>query len=385
MKRTALIIALLVASVQLLPAQSRQETKWYRKTISAGPIEADDIFLKRYPKSVYREEIDSLRYDALCVTHIGNAEALSIISDLCPSLKPDVNRPEFFKAAALRDEGRDFIVGVSVREAGMPADSLRVYLTEKEHGIWRMPLVRSVAKPMNDTSCLFSVLLEDENIISFQDGKWLSFTYRNINGGGERMEHVEAVMPVGAYVFDNQEPAVIAKIFSGSLLSGSRIEGIMPEPIEGGRYPEWEMYLFDKLASNETLVRISNEDLLTDQAVTWWLKNNPQAQTTARSIKFGALSDSCSIVRYFLANREKEHYSGWSAALFDIRGYTVVCLKSPSGKYSLAWCEPRFKDRSSDRILNSVYFDKTNLVLFYYQGRNAFSYRINLASKTISR
>jgi len=194
-------------------------------------------------------------------------------------------------------------------------------------------------------------------------------------------------LPVGAYVFDNQEPTSVFLSFVGSRLSGKRIEGLMPEldSIQLVR-DAWPKYLYEKLKTNETLVLIAEQDLLTDQSVEWWLKNNPNAQTTAKSVKFGVVPENCSLVSAFKANREKESGSGWTAALFDIRGYTVVCARNSAGKYVLVWCEPRFRDRSSDRILNTIYFDKgTTLVLFYYQGRKAFKYKVNLSNKSVVR
>jgi len=385
MKKAALLLAALLAFSPLASAQSKQETKWYNKTIEAGTVAAYDSFLRRYPRTVYRQTIDSLRHEALYVTHMTNAEATSIMGSLEPKLKSDPNQAEFFKAAPIRDEGRDFIVGVSVREEGMAMDTMRFYLSEKKNGIWQMPVGRNIEKPVFDSACIYTILMEEEKIVEISGEKWLGFTYRNMSLDGEKVEHVEALMPAGAYEFDNQEPVVVHQSFSGTLLRGNRIEGMMPEKEEGVKYSDHVLYLINKIQSNETLVQIAKEDMLTDQAVTWWLKNNPKAQTSATSIKFGVLPDSCSIVKYYRNNREKEHGNGWSAALFDIRGYTVVCAKSPSGNYTLIWCEPRFKNRSSDRILNSIYFDKNYITLFYYQGRRAFKYKINLSSKAILR
>lgn len=386
MKRALSILALLFAFVFCVSAQSKQEIKWYNKTITSGTVAAYDIFLKRYPKSVFRHEIDSLRYEALYVTHMDNQEALDIFSDLKPSLKPDQNKGEFFRASAIRDNGRDFIVGVSVREEDLPFEMVRVYLSEKKAGIWQMPTFVDVPKPVAEQNKFVSFLNGDENIVTIDGGKWLHFAFRSYSKDGERIEHVETLMPVGEYAFDNQTPGFVSEIFAGNRLSGKRIEGMMPVFESGGDFSNPELFLLNRLKEDESLVEISRENYLSDQAISWWIENNPAAQTSAQSIKFGILPEECSIVKAYLANREKEKGEGWTAALFDIRGYSVVCARNSAGSYLLVWCEPRIKDRATDRLLNTIYFDKgSTLALFYYQGRKAFKYKLNLSSKNITR
>lgn len=388
MKKAVLLLAILFALIIDASAQSKQEVKWYNKTKSAGTVAAYDNFIKRYPKSVFLPEIDSLRHEALYVTHMSNLEALSVFCDLKPSLRLDPNQGgEFFRADAIRDNGRDFIVGVSVREDGLPFDKVRVYLSEKKNGIWQMPSFVDVEKPSSTSDKVFSILMGDERIISLDGGQWLHFAFRSYSQNMEKIEHVEALMPVGEYAFDNQQPGFVNAIFAGSRLGGKRIEGMMPVFDETTTsYSVPEKYLLDQLKADESLVEIAQEDYLSDQAMEWWLNNNPNAQSSATSIKFGALPENCSIVKAFKANREKEKNDGWAAALFDLRGYTVICAKNPAGSYLLVWCEPRFRDRATDRILNTIYFDKgSTLTLFYYQGRKAFKYKLNLSSKNITR
>ena len=84
----------------------------------------------------------------------------------------------------------------------------------------------------------------------------------------------------------------------------------------------------------------------------------------------------------------KEKGKNCTAALFDIRGYTVICTQSrKDGGYSLAWCEPRCKNKYRDNFLNSIYFesDGVTLVMFYYRGRTTFKYRLLTASQTLRK
>jgi len=387
MKKAILTLATLFALIPFTWAQSKQETKWYLKTKSAGTVAAYDNFIRRYPKSVYLKEIDSLKYEALFVTPMDNYEALEIITDLNPSLKADSNQGvDFFKAAPLRDNGRDFIVGVSVREEGLAFDKVKVYLSEKKNGIWQIPTSVEVEKPVTQNDMVVSFLHGDEEIVAIDGEKWLHFAFRSYNNDGEKIEHVEALLPVGEYAFDNQQPGFVSEIFSGSRLGGKRIEGMMPVFDSTANYSSASKYLLNRLKSDESLVQIAEEDYLSDQSMEWWMKNNPNVFSSAQSIKFGQLPENSSLVKAFKASREKERGEGWTAALFDIRGNTVVCAKSPAGAYVLVWCEPRFKDRATDRILNAIYFDKgANMSLFYYQGRKAFKYKLNLNSKTLTR
>ena len=140
------------------------------------------------------------------------------------------------------------------------------------------------------------------------------------------------------------------------------------------------------MADDRSLVQITRADALTDEAIAWWLENNPKAATSAKKLLFGQLPEECSIVEAFAKNRNKEKSGSYTAALFDIRGYTVVCERNGAGEYALVWCEPKCKDRSRDKYLNTIYFEKgATLCLYYYKGRTTFKYRINLSSKSITR
>jgi hypothetical protein len=145
-------------------------------------------------------------------------------------------------------------------------------------------------------------------------------------------------------------------------------------------------YLVNDLNQDENLSIISEEDALTDDSIQWWLQNNPSAgDGKKRSVRFGTLDPRCGLVAAF-KKAKKEKSSRYRAALFDIRGYTVICVQDlSSGNYSLAWCERQCQNKKRDRLLNTIYFEnETSLALFYYHGRKSFKRHLSLAAKKIS-
>ena len=174
--------------------------------------------------------------------------------------------------------------------------------------------------------------------------------------------------------------------FLGKRLADGRIEGQSDETfVEGMDRPEMQ-WASARLHSDESLVFISKADLMTDQAIEWWLSKNPAAQGKATRIYMGQLDPECSLVSAYL-KAAKEDGGSYRAALFDLRGYTVVvAYNKKSGSYSLAWAEPVCTDRKNGRLLNSIYFsNQSNLTLFYYKGKTTFKYILNLANGSISR
>ena len=164
-----------------------------------------------------------------------------------------------------------------------------------------------------------------------------------------------------------------------------RIEGQSPEMMEGLQLTPETSWLVDRLKNNPSLIPISKADYLTDAAIRWWLEKNPGAGSKSTRISFGRLDAESSIVQAY-SKQAKEKGKNCNAALFDIRGYTVVCVRSRTdGEYSLAWCEPVCRNRNRDKLLNTIYFesDGVTLVLYYYKGKTTFKYRLSTASHTL--
>ena len=138
---------------------------------------------------------------------------------------------------------------------------------------------------------------------------------------------------------------------------------------------------------NPCLEQIPAGDYLTDAAIDWWLEQNPDATTSATKLNFNILPENSSLVEQFEASRDKKSSSRYTAALFDIRGYSVIVVKQKQdGNYVLAWAEPECEDHYRDRLLNSITFEDANtLEMFYYHGNRHFDYKLNLTSKTVKR
>lgn len=169
--------------------------------------------------------------------------------------------------------------------------------------------------------------------------------------------------------------------FCGKYLADGRIEGnSYIDVVASSINPEME-YARNQLISDPLLVELKKGDELTDNSIQWWLKNNPNAQSNARTISFGALDSESSLVEAY-KKAKKESSANYSAAMFDIRGYTViVVLRKSNGSYVLAWAEPVCKNKNTDQLLNSVYFrNASNLTMFYYIGKRTFTYQLNLAN-----
>lgn len=364
-------------------AQSKKETKLYEKTLKTRTAAAYGKFLKKFPESVYAAEISALRDTLLYISPVSADEAFDILTGLLPELQRDENQPQILKAIGYRDEGRDYVLGVCIAPLIVPSGSVRVYGSECIKGVWQPVFTADYERyHLNEMADALSFLLGQVELVKIGGQRWLHAAYRNVPVDGQVLEHVETLLePLGS--------TAVSAVFYGKPLDGQkrRIEGQSPESLVAAELRSEEInYLLAAMTEDPSLVQIAQADALTDEAIAWWLDNNPKAATSASKLLFGQLPEECSIVEAFKKNRNKETSGKYTAALFDIRGYTVVCVRNGAGEYSLVWCEPKCKDRSRDKYLNTIYFEKgATLCLYYYKGRTTFKYRINLANKSIVR
>ena len=180
-------------------------------------------------------------------------------------------------------------------------------------------------------------------------------------------------------------------MFFGRDMSGKdglKIEGQCPEALSALVLPE-NAWLLNRINSDPRLEPISKANALTDDSIAWWLEKNPDAETRASRLNFGALDEESSLVAGFKTtrSRDKDSSKSFTAAMFDIRDYTVIVAYSKTYKnYILVWCEPVCKNKNRDKLLNNIYFeDDASLALFYYKGKTTFKNRINLANRSIRR
>ena len=358
------ILILLLAGLFLLPsqagAQSKGETRQYGKFLKKPTLEAAAKFLKKYPESVYAPEVMQARDSIIRVQNtslIGKEEALRVAG-------------ECLDAVGWRKDNVEHVLAL------YPGFVLRTLTPAGvEEGFRDIPVYSQ-----SDTPGTCTLVLPMEVVAPLGTRNYVHFAYLNGNS-----EYVEAL-------YLPEEDVAHQAIFYGTGVKPGegeayRIEGQSPEWMEGLTLTPEVAWLAARLRENASLVELSKADLLTDASIRWWLDKNPRAETSASKLVFGALDAESSLVAaYRKAGKEKG--KSYNAALFDLRGYTVICVASrKTGEYSLVWCEPAAKNKYRDKFLNSIYFesDGTTLVLFYYKGKKTFKYRISMANQTIRR
>jgi len=400
MKRHLYLVAILAASLQFfapcdLSAQTAAETKLYTKTMKKPSVKAYDKFLSKYPSSAYSEEILLLRDtelfskvdkdDAAAVKAFAEAHKDSPLSDeiaaiilshnTSPLSKEDAVKvaTDYDDAIGWRKDNVDHVMAIRLKDGAITLQSL---------SLDGNPDADAVTVPVHSLSDLKPSSLKGAlEVQKITTSPMLSFAYLN-EGDSSEKEWVEALYDVDNDIFHNA-------MFYGKELTtkeGTVIEGQCLEALSGGLMTPQMVWLLSKISSNPLLKEISRADLLTDESIAWWLDRNPDAQTTARTVRFGALDPESSIVEMYKKTK-KESGKNFNAALFDLRGYTMICAYSKSTQdYILVWCEPVCKNRNRDQLLNTIYFENDNtLDLFYYKGRTTFKVRVNLATKNLRR
>ena len=354
MKTVKIIVAAMLLIFPLsLGAQTKAETSLYGKTVRNFSIKAADKFLKKYPNSVYAPEVMHLKDSVLMAQYIA-ANVSTLSHDAAMAVAGGA-----VDAIGWKKDGVEHVLALD------PDLTLRVLSPDGA-------LEDTRVIPVYTMSSATPALVTPMEIISPFGGKrkYIHFAYRC---GTD--EYVEAL-----YLPD--EDIVNQALFYGKG-DGTSIEGQSPEMIEGVNISAEVSWLVARLRENPSLIQISKADILTDDSIQWWLQKNPKAQTSATKLTFGKLDPESSIVEVCKKAR-KEKGSGRSAAIFDIRGYTLICTVS-GGEYTLVWCEPVCTNRNTQPYIRSIYFDSdgTTLNLFYYKGKTTFKKKISLPSRTL--
>ena len=350
---------LLGICLSLMPAfaQTKSETKQYQKFLKSPSEKTAEKFLKKFPESVYAANVIHLR-DSIIVA--GNTSSISREDALKVA-------GECLDAIGWKSKGVEQVIaldqGLNVRILS-PDGTLKA-----THNI---PLYTLEEAPGE-----FSLVSPLEVAFPIGTRNYLHFAY--LNG---KTEYVEVLyMPA--------EDIVHQAMFYGTPLKGEpfRIEGESPESMEGLTLAPEVAWICGRMVDNPSLVPLSKADLLTDQSIRWWKEKNPKAETSATKLSFGALDPESSLAEAY-RKAPKEKGKSYNAALFNIRGDTVICAGSKStGECLLVWCEPVCKNKKRDKLLNSIYFenDGTTLDLFYYKGNTTFKLKISMASQALRR
>lgn len=406
MKRLISIAVLTALFLGMLSAQTPAETKLYNKTLKKPSVKAYEKFLAKYPSSVYSLEILTLRdstlfaavdkedaeaVEAFAAAHpdsplsgqvgdviarhntspLSKEEAMAAVRALAPSATD---------AVGYRRANRDYALGLSA-EAG----ALTLYRCALgADGAWALADTRSLERYNLDGKLADCKLDGPVELVEIDGKKFLSFNYINSSDNSKGIEYVVSL-------FNPADDSVTHSMFYGRDMSakdGLKIEGQCPEALSSLVLPE-NAWLLNRINSDPRFEQISKANALTDDSIAWWLEKNPEAETRASRLNFGALDEESSLVAGFKAarSRDKDSSRSFTAALFDIRDYTVIVAYSKTYKnYILVWCEPVCKNKNRDKLLNTIYFeDDASLALFYYKGKTTFKHHVNLANRSIRR
>jgi hypothetical protein len=333
-----------------ISAQSKKETKQYNKAVVKGTIEGYEAFRSKFPNSVYIPKVEHF-IDSILFSGVDT-------SDLTSCVKFISEYPESGYIGLLDERVRNLALQ---------------------------------QRYVQDNSLTTFNMIEDFKSYEFVGNSYYYYVYSNTESA-----NTDGVMIPGMkceYVvnmLDMKSGIIHSSMFSGKVIKadselGYMIEGdYMDEANGGGLVLPEATHLLGILKNTEFLLQISQSDVMTDQAIEWWNKNNP---SNAGRLKFGLLPKESSIVQIYQKQDEYQSSGGYKVAQFDVRGYTVIAAyQKSSDQYMLVWAEPVCKDKNADPLLNSIYFENSNsLVLYYYKGRTTYKVRINMANKTIRR
>lgn len=400
-------MALLLAA-GMACAQTKAETKLYTKTLKKPSVSAFDKFLSKYPESVYRIEILTLRdtklFDAVnqedayavaafaeqhpdtplmpVITEIMERHNTSLITkDEARTIATGVY-PDAVDAVGYKYMGTDYVIAVAVDGSQPVAFRIR----KDGEDAWSGEELKRIERYSLDSKLDESRIEGPLELLKINSRNLLYFNYLNYNSNSKNLEYV-------ASLYDIENDDLTNAMFYGRNMGKSiddyKIEGQCPEALGGGVMLPENVWLLNSISTNPALEQISKANALTDDSIAWWLEKNPTAETKATRLTFGALDVESSLVEGYkkCSSRDKDSSSNFTAALFNIRDYTVIVAYSKTMKnYILVWCEPECKNKNRDKLLNTIYFEDANtLDLFYYKGKTTFKIRVNLATRAVRR
>ena len=375
---TAALALLLVAAP--LCAQKKAETKLYAKTLEKPSLAAFDKFLKKYPTSVYAEDILARKDTLLNISPYDMAQAAAIAGPLLPE---DTE----FLAIADRREAVDRIYAVCLGgpEMLIALDVVRIVTFQLEKDGWVQESVYD-APAAPDGDAAYRHFVDSTSVMTIRGTRYLRFHYLLDN-----LESSEQTYVAAAYAPQTDDFGCVSFYGLNKRLSNEsvpyRLSGRLNETVLTGLERPWMRLLLQEVRDNPLLEEIPENFYLTDAAIQWWLDVNPEALTNATHLKFNILPEGCSLIEEYTKAKGKKNSSKYTAAMFDHRDYTVIVVyQKDDQNYVLAWAEPECRDHYRDRLLNSISFDDANtLSMAYYHGNRTFKYHLNLTSKNLRR
>ncbi len=372
-------LALLLAAAPLC-AQKKAETKLYAKTLAKPSVAAFDKFLKKYPTSVYAEDILARKDTLLNISPYDMAQAAAIAGPLLPE---DTE----FLAIADRREAVDRIYAVCLGgpEMLIALDVVRIVTFQLEKDGWVQESVYD-APAAPDGDAAYRHFVDSTSVMTIRGTRYLRFHYLLDN-----LESSEQTYVAAAYAPQTDDFGCVSFYGLNKRLSNEsvpyRLSGRLNETVLTGLERPWMRLLLQEVRDNPLLEEIPENFYLTDAAIQWWLDVNPEALTNATHLKFNILPEGCSLIEEYTKAKGKKNSSKYTAAMFDHRDYTVIVVyQKDDQNYVLAWAEPECRDHYRDRLLNSISFDDANtLSMAYYHGNRTFKYHLNLTSKNLRR
>ena len=372
-------LALLLAAAPLC-AQKKAETKLYAKTLEKPSLAAFDKFLKKYPTSVYAEDILARKDTLLNISPYDMAQAAAIAGPLLPE---DTE----FLAIADRREAVDRIYAVCLGgpEMLIALDVVRIVTFQLEKDGWVQESVYD-APAAPDGDAAYRHFVDSTSVMTIRGTRYLRFHYLLDN-----LESSEQTYVAAAYAPQTDDFGCVSFYGLNKRLSNEsvpyRLSGRLNETVLTGLERPWMRLLLQEVRDNPLLEEIPENFYLTDAAIQWWLDVNPEALTNATHLKFNILPEGCSLIEEYTKAKGKKNSSKYTAAMFDHRDYTVIVVyQKDDQNYVLAWAEPECRDHYRDRLLNSISFDDANtLSMAYYHGNRTFKYHLNLTSKNLRR
>ena len=362
MKQWFLVFTLILATCTTVYGQSNSEKKKYRKALDAATVEAYDKFINKYPKSVFVQDLLMRKDTLLNISPYSIEDARNITS--CENAVP------------VRIQGEDRIYVLEDSDS-----RLALIMLKGEN--WQDSTITSFFPYSMEAAVKSRRLAGNFELLEENGRKRIWFDY--LNTAESSLEYVATMYDI---TDDNQQDV----LFYGSRgfinEDSYQIEGQSPDSMDGSTMTAERVFLLNRMNENPSLVTVSKADMLTDNAIEWWLSRNPNALTSAKTVSAGTVDPESSLVDMFTKSKDKEESSQFRAAFFDIRDYTVVVAYSKSSKsYMLVWVEPVCRNKNTDKYLNTIYFEKDNstLDLFYYKGRTTQKIKVNLSSKKITR
>lgn len=436
MKNTSRILAMTALSVLAAtlspvqsPAQTKQETKLYARTVKSPSRAAYEKFLAKMPQSVYADEIRARLDTLLNISPYSIEDARKIAAEVLgleeAESAANIQKPGGTESTAnIRKLGGTESTA-NVPEPGGPESSAGAEFfafAQRKDGTDRiLSMVLG-----SGGSCRFATMEPDgKGGETVSGAAWKIVADWKMDADSESAEKL-TLTDGGSFV----EVAGEKKFLCGALFAAAGLEAAASS--EGQlRYSQWLLDAFAEthprvdflgtdilrkgdalpfrlegrvntmaldakdrgsawlqanMAGDPRLVELPFAVVQSDEAIRWWRKENAGTAKTGGTLKFCELPEGCSLIGEFAKSKYRARSAKYVAAMFDCRGWTVIVSQNrETGAYNLAWAEPECRDHARDVLLNGISFrSSTTLEMQYFHGKKYYKRMLNLASMNLN-